>query len=242
MERMNEMSLLKLENVKVDYGSIHALKGISLEIEKGEMVTLIGSNGAGKSTTMKAIMGLVQVVDGTITYRGKNITNAQTKSIVSAGIVLAPEGRQVFPRFSVYDNLMMGAYLRPKEKAAETMEQVYDLLPRLKERSSQIAGSLSGGEQQMLAVGRAMMGEPEMLLLDEPSLGLAPLIINEIFGMLDRIRKMGTTILLVEQNARVALKHSDRAYVLETGSIVLSDDASRLLDSEQVRAAYFGGL
>ena len=239
---MNEMALLKLEDVKVDYGSIHALKGISLDINKGEMVTLIGSNGAGKSTTMKAIMGLVRVSSGRITYKDREITNERTKHIVESGIVLAPEGRQVFPRFSVYDNLMMGAYLRPKEEAEESMAKVYDLLPKLKQRSSQIAGSLSGGEQQMLAVGRAMMGKPEMLLLDEPSLGLAPLIINEIFAMLDRIRKMGTTILLVEQNARIALKHSDRAYVMETGSIVLNDDAKRLLNSEEVRAAYFGGL
>ena len=162
--------------------------------------------------------------------------------MVQSGIILSPEGRQVFPRFSVMDNLMMGAYLRPKTEIAESLQTVYDLLPKLKVRSGQLAGSLSGGEQQMLAIGRAMMGKPRMLLLDEPSLGLAPLIINEIFAMVDRIREMGTTILLVEQNARMALKHSDRAYVLETGSIVLSDRADQLLESDEVRKAYFGGL
>lgn len=236
------MSLLKLENVVVNYGSIHALKGISMEVEAGEVITLIGANGAGKSTTMKAIMGLIPVADGTITFDGKDITNLDTKRMVQAGIILAPEGRQVFPRFSVKDNLYMGAYLRPKEEVEESMESVYKLLPKLRERSNQLAGSLSGGEQQMLAIGRAMMGKPKMLLLDEPSLGLAPLIINEIFGMIDHIREMGTTILLVEQNARIALKHSDRAYVLETGNIVLSDDADKLLASDEVRKAYFGGI
>ncbi len=236
------MALLKLENVVVDYGSIHALKGIQMEVEPGEVITLIGANGAGKSTTMKAIMGLVPVRSGRILFDGQEITNRDTKQMVQAGIILSPEGRQVFPRFSVKDNLMMGAYLRPRQEAAESLETVYALLPKLKERSGQLAGSLSGGEQQMLAIGRAMMGKPRMLLLDEPSLGLAPLIINEIFGMVDRIRQMGTTILLVEQNARIALKHSDRAYVLETGSIVLSDRADRLLASDEVRKAYFGGL
>lgn len=236
------MSLLKLEDVVVDYGSIHALKKINMEVEPGEIITLIGANGAGKSTTMKAIMGLVPVRSGKITFDGQDITNQDTKHMVQAGIILAPEGRQVFPRFSVKDNLFMGAYLRPKQEIPESLEMVYHLLPKLKERSGQLAGSLSGGEQQMLAIGRAMMAKPRMLLLDEPSLGLAPLIINEIFGMIDNIRKMGTTILLVEQNARIALKHSDRAYVLETGNIVLSDDADKLLASDEVRKAYFGGI
>ena len=224
------MSLLRLEKVVVDYGSIHALKEIDIDVNTGEVITLIGANGAGKSTTMKAIMGLIPVKSGKIWFDGKS------------GIILSPEGRQVFPRFSVMDNLMMGAYLRPKTEIAESLQTVYDLLPKLKARSGQLAGSLSGGEQQMLAIGRAMMGKPRMLLLDEPSLGLAPLIINEIFAMVDRIREMGTTILLVEQNARIALKHSDRAYVLETGSIVLSDRADQLLESDEVRKAYFGGL
>ena len=236
------MSLLRLEKVVVDYGSIHALKEIDIDVNTGEVITLIGSNGAGKSTTMKAIMGLIPVKSGKIWFDGKEITNLDTKNMVQSGIILSPEGRQVFPRFSVMDNLMMGAYLRPKTEIAESLQTVYDLLPKLKVRSGQLAGSLSGGEQQMLAIGRAMMGKPRMLLLDEPSLGLAPLIINEIFAMVDRIREMGTTILLVEQNARIALKHSDRAYVLETGSIVLSDRADQLLESDEVRKAYFGGL
>ena len=234
------MSLLRLEKVVVDYGSIHALKEIDIDVNTGEVITLIGANGAGKSTTMKAIMGLIPVKSGKIWFDGKEITNLDTKNMVQSGIILSPEGRQVFPRFSVMDNLMMGAYLRPKTEIAESLQTVYDLLPKLKARSGQLAGSLSGGEQQMLAIGRAMMGKPRMLLLDEPSLGLAPLIINEIFAMVDRIREMGTTILLVEQNARIALKHSDRAYVLETGSIVLSDRADQLLESDEVRKAYFG--
>ena len=236
------MSLLRLEKVVVDYGSIHALKKIDIDVNTGEVITLIGANGAGKSTTMKAIMGLIPVKSGKIWFDGKEITNLDTKNMVQSGIILSPEGRQVFPRFSVMDNLMMGAYLRPKTEIAESLQTVYDLLPKLKVRSGQLAGSLSGGEQQMLAIGRAMMGKPRMLLLDEPSLGLAPLIINEIFAMVDRIREMGTTILLVEQNARIALKHSDRAYVLETGSIVLSDRADQLMESDEVRKAYFGGL
>ena len=236
------MSLLRLEKVVVDYGSIHALKEIDIDVNTGEVITLIGANGAGKRTTMKAIMGLIPVKIGKIWFDGKEITNLDTKNMVQSGIILSPEGRQVFPRFSVMDNLMMGAYLRPKTEIAESLQTVYDLLPKLKVRSGQLAGSLSGGEQQMLAIGRAMMGKPRMLLLDEPSLGLAPLIINEIFAMVDRIREMGTTILLVEQNARIALKHSDRAYVLETGSIVLSDRADQLLESDEVRKAYFGGL
>lgn len=236
------MSLLRLEKVVVDYGSIHALKEIDIDVNTGEVITLIGANGAGKSTTMKAIMGLIPVKSGKIWFDGKEITNLDTKNMVQSGIILSPEGRQVFPRFSVMDNLMMGAYLRPKTEIAESLQTVYDLLPKLKVRSGQLAGSLSGGEQQMLTIGRAMMGKPRMLLLDEPSLGLAPLIINEIFAMVDRIREMGTTILLVEQNARIALKHSDRAYVLETGSIVLSDRADQLLESDEVRKAYFGGL
>ena len=236
------MSLLRLEKVVVDYGSIHALKEIDIDVNTGEVITLIGANGAGKSTTMKAIMGLIPVKSGKIWFDGKEITNLDTKNMGQSGIILSPEGRQVFPRFSVMDNLMMGAYLRPKTEIAESLQTVYDLLPKLKVRSGQLAGSLSGGEQQMLAIGRAMMGKPRMLLLDEPSLGLAPLIINEIFAMVDRIREMGTTILLVEQNARIALKHSDRAYVLETGSIVLSDRADQLLESDEVRKAYFGGL
>ena len=236
------MALLKLEDVVVDYGSIHALNKINMEVDSGEIITLIGANGAGKSTTMKAIMGLVPCKSGKITFDGTDITNWETKKAVQAGIILSPEGRQVFPRYSVKDNLFLGAYLRPRQEIPESLEMVYNLLPKLKERENQVAGSLSGGEQQMLAIGRAMMAKPKMLLLDEPSLGLAPLIINEIFGMIDEIRTLGTTILLVEQNARIALKHSDRAYVLETGNIVLSNKAEAMLQSDEVQKAYFGVL
>jgi branched-chain amino acid transport system ATP-binding protein len=239
---MSEMALLKLEDVTVDYGSIHALKKINMEVDGGEIITLIGANGAGKSTTMKTIMGLVPCKSGKIIFDGMDITNWETKKVVQSGIILSPEGRQVFPRYSVKDNLYLGAYLRPKQEISDSLEMVYHLLPKLKERESQMAGSLSGGEQQMLAIGRAMMAKPRMLLLDEPSLGLAPLIINEIFGMIDEIRTLGTTILLVEQNARIALKHSDRAYVLETGTIVLSDKAEDMLQSDEVQKAYFGVL
>lgn len=187
-------------------------------------------------------MGLVSCKSGKITFDGTDITNWETKRVVQSGIILSPEGRQVFPRYSVKDNLLLGAYLRPKQEIPDSMEMVYKLLPKLKEREGQAAGSLSGGEQQMLAIGRAMMAKPRMLLLDEPSLGLAPLIINEIFGMIDEIRTLGTTILLVEQNARIALKHSDRAYVLETGNIVLSNKAEAMLQSDEVQKAYFGVL
>ena len=232
---------LQLEGLSKTYGTVQALRKVTYTFKPG-IYGILGANGAGKSTTMKAIMGLIPVKSGKIWFDGKEITNLDTKNMVQSGIILSPEGRQVFPRFSVMDNLMMGAYLRPKTEIAESLQTVYDLLPKLKVRSGQLAGSLSGGEQQMLAIGRAMMGKPRMLLLDEPSLGLAPLIINEIFAMVDRIREMGTTILLVEQNARIALKHSDRAYVLETGSIVLSDRADQLLESDEVRKAYFGGL
>ena len=236
------MALLKLEKVDVNYGNIQALKQVDLEVEEGEIITLIGANGAGKSTTMRTIMGLKHCDGGKIFFEGEDITNCDTRVMVKKGIILSPEGRQVFPQFTVKDNLLMGAYTRPDKEIPESMEVVYELFPKLKIRENQYAGTLSGGEQQMLAVGRAMMGKPRLLLLDEPSLGLAPLVVNEIFSMIQRIRKMGTTILLVEQNAKVALKNSNRAYVLETGKIVLSDDAQALLKSEKVQQAYFGGL
>ncbi len=236
------MALLKLEDVVVNYGSINALRGISLEVNEGEIVTLIGSNGAGKSTTMRTIMGLKHCDKGRISFDGEDITNKDTQVMVKKSIILSPEGRQVFPRLSVMDNLRMGAYSRPDSEIDGSMETVFELFPKLRDRKAQVAGTLSGGEQQMLAVGRAMMGKPRLLLLDEPSLGLAPLIIKEIFDMVDKIRDMGTTILLVEQNARVALRHSDRAYVLETGKIVLQDTAEALLSSSVVREAYLGGL
>ena len=218
------MALLKLENVTVNYGSINALRGINLEVNEGEIVTLIGSNGAGKSTTMRTVMGLKHCDQGKIFFGGEEITNKDTQVMVRKGMILSPEGRQVFPRFSVLDNLHMGAYSRPDSEIAGSLDTVFSLFPKLYDRRGQIAGTLSGGEQQMLAVGRAMMG------------------IKEIFDMIDKIRDMGTTILLVEQNARVALRHSDRAYVLETGKIVLQDTAEALLKSDVVREAYLGGL
>ena len=235
-------ALLELKDVKVNYGVIQALKGISLTVNEGEIITLIGANGAGKSTTMRAIMSLEKCTGGQIFYKGQDITHKDTQSIVADKVILSPEGRQVFPKFTVMDNLLMGAYLCPKENIPGSLEKVFELFPKLKIRQSQVAGTLSGGEQQMLAVGRAIMAEPKLLLLDEPSLGLAPLIVEEIFRMIRRIRELGTTILLVEQNAKVALKNSDRAYVLETGKIVLSGSAEELLSSDDVREAYFGGL
>jgi len=213
---------------------------VDFAAQKGQLIAVLGPNGAGKSTTMKAIMGLIPVKSGKIWFDGKEITNLDTKNMVQSGIILSPEGRQVFPRFSVMDNLMMGAYLRPKTEIAESLQTVYDLLPKLKVRSGQLAGSLSGGEQQMLAIGRAMMGKPRMLLLDEPSLGLAPLIINEIFAMVDRIREMGTTILLVEQNALKALSVADNASVLEQGRITKSGPGKELLKDPAIAEAYLG--
>jgi branched-chain amino acid transport system ATP-binding protein len=234
--------MLRLENIVVSYGNNTALKGVSLEVNKGEIITLLGANGAGKTTIMNTIMGLKECSSGKIYFEGKNITNQDTQVMVKNGIILCPEGRQVFPRFTVLDNLKMGSYLRSKSEVEESLSIVYKLFPVLKERENQIAGTLSGGEQQMLAVGRAVMGKPRLLMLDEPSLGLAPLVVKEIFNMILRIRDMGNTILLVEQNAKVALKISDRAYVLETGKIVLHDRAENLLNSDEVRGAYLGGL
>ena len=237
------MAMLEVKDLNVYYGMIQAIKGISFEVNQGEVIALIGANGAGKTTTLHAVTGLTPVKSGHIFFEGKDITKVPAHKIVSMGMAHVPEGRRVFAQLSVYQNLKMGAYTRKdKDEIRQTLDMVYEHFPRLEERKNQMAGTLSGGEQQMLAIGRAMMGKPRMLLLDEPSLGLAPLIINEIFAMVDRIREMGTTILLVEQNARIALKHSDRAYVLETGSIVLSDRADQLLESDEGRKAYFGGL
>ena len=236
------MSHLKIEQLKVNYGGIQALKGVDLEVREGEIITLVGANGAGKSTLMNTLMGLVRPARGHIYLDGEEITGLDTKKIVQKGMVLSPEGRQVFPEFSVKDNLMMGAYLRKEKDAAKELDTVLQMFPILKERFSQTAGTLSGGEQQMLAVGRAMMADPKILLLDEPSLGLAPLVIKEIFQMIQRIRNMGVTVRLVEQNARMSLKISDRAYVLETGLIVASDTAERILNSEEIQKAYLGGL
>ncbi|WP_179632041.1 ABC transporter ATP-binding protein [Clostridium peptidivorans] len=232
--------MLELRDVHVSYGNIKAVKGINLEIEKGEIVTLIGSNGAGKTTIMKTICGLIKPTKGIIQFKNENITTKNTNHIVKMGISMSPEGRQVFPRMTVLENLEMGSFIRTKEEEKEELEKVFTLFPRLKERIKQIAGTLSGGEQQMLAIGRAMMAKPQLLLLDEPSLGLAPIIVQNIFELIKEINKMGTTILLVEQNARMALMIADRGYVLETGKIALSDTAENLLNSDMVRQAYLG--
>ncbi len=235
------MAFLEIEDLNVHYGAIHALKGINIQVEQGEIVTLIGSNGAGKTTTMNTAAGLLRPSQGKILFEGEDITRLDAPQVVGRGICLSPEGRQVFPELSVRENLDLGAYLRTAKERDETREVVYSLFQRIKERRSQPAGTLSGGEQQMLAVGRALMGKPKLLMLDEPSLGLAPIVIQEIFDLIVRINQLGTTILLVEQNAKMALRISHRGYVLETGRIVLSDSAGALLSSEKVRAAYLGG-
>lgn len=234
------MELLKVENLAVNYGSIQALKGISFEVHRGEIVSLIGANGAGKTTTMHTVAGLKTAGGGSIRFEGTDITRTPAQNRVRSGIVLSPEGRQVFPEFSVRDNLMMGGYIYKDRENIKELEKVYELFPRLKEREGQPAGTLSGGEQQMLAVARALMTRPKLMMLDEPSMGLAPLIVKEIFALIERIRETGITVLLVEQNARVALKISDRAYVLETGNVVLSGSAKELLSSEAVQKAYLG--
>lgn len=232
---------LKIEGLEVSYGAIVALRGVDLTVKKGEIVTLIGANGAGKSTTMNTVMGLIRPKRGKITYMGEDITGANTKDIVGKGMVLVPEGRQVFPEMSVKENLEMGGYLATSRQREERYRRVYDMFPRLEERKNQAAGTLSGGEQQMLAVGRALMADPQLILMDEPSLGLAPFLVQEIFELIRRIRENGTSVLLVEQNARMALRISDRAYVLETGRITLTDDARVLMESETVKKAYLGG-
>lgn len=234
------MSLLAVENLSVSYGSIRAVRDVSFHVEEGEIVTLLGANGAGKSTIMRTIMGLEKPVHGQILYQGADIVRKDTRLRVADGITLVPEGRHVFPRFSVKDNLMLGAFTEGNDGLEERMDKVYNLFPKLRERASQTAGTLSGGEQQMLAVGRALMSNPRLLLLDEPSLGLAPIVVQDILSLVQRIRDMGTTIFLVEQNARSALKISDRGYVLETGRIALEGTAEELLSSEQVRKVYLG--
>ena len=234
--------MLKINDMNVYYGAIHALKGISLEINEGEIVTLIGANGAGKSTTLRTISGLLKPKTGTIEFEGKNIAGMPAQNIVKAGISQVPEGRRVFAEMTVMENLELGAFIR-KDKAgiANDLKMVFERFPRLEERVNQQAGTLSGGEQQMLAMGRALMSRPRLLLLDEPSMGLAPLLIREIFSIIQDINKAGTTVLLVEQNANMALSIANRAYVLETGRITLSGDAKELAASEEVRKAYLGG-
>jgi branched-chain amino acid transport system ATP-binding protein len=234
--------MLKIENLHVYYGAIHALKGISLEVNEGEIVTLIGANGAGKTTTLHTVSGLIRPKEGSILFQGQDITKIAPQKIVAAGLSQVPEGRRVFANMSVRKNLELGAYLRKdKKENARNMEKVFESFPRLKEREKQFAGTLSGGEQQMLAMGRALMSSPKLMVLDEPSMGLAPLLVKDIFSIIERINSEGTTILLVEQNAHMALSIADRAYVLETGKVVLSGDATELADSEEVKKAYLGG-
>jgi branched-chain amino acid transport system ATP-binding protein len=236
------MSLLELENVHTYYGRIHALKGISLSVEEGEVVTLIGGNGAGKSTTLRTISGLLHAKEGKISLRGKNITQLPAHEIVTFGVGHVPEGRGIFPRLTVRENLEMGAYtIQSAAEVQKRMEWVFELFPRLKERLEQKGGTLSGGEQQMLATGRGLMLKPHILLMDEPSMGLAPVLVDAIFDVIKILNKEGTTILLVEQNALMALRTAARAYVLETGRIVLSGTAQEVAQNPQVKNAYLGG-
>ena len=233
--------MLSLENVSVNYGAIEALKGVSMHVEKGEVVTLIGANGAGKSTTLRTITGLLEPRDGRVMFEGEDIGGKPTHKLVARGISMSPEGRGVFANLTVRENLQMGAYLQKnRTQIASDMEHIFQMFPRLKERESQKAGTLSGGEQQMLAMGRALMSRPRLLLLDEPSLGLAPLVVHTIFEAIEEIRGQGTTILLVEQNAHAALGHSDRAYVLETGQIVMEGPSRELAADPGIKEAYLG--
>lgn len=233
--------MLKIQDLKVSYGGIRALKGINLEVEENKIVALIGANGAGKSTTLRSIVGLVKPESGLITYQGEDLSKVQTKDLVKKGITLVPEGRRVFPNLTVLENLKIGAFYRNDVKnIKDDLEWIYTLFPRLKERTWQLAGTLSGGEQQMLAVGRALMSRPRLLMMDEPSLGLAPLIVKEIFNIIEEIHKQGVTILLIEQNANVSLKIAHKAYVMETGLITLEGTGKELLANEEVKKAYLG--
>ena len=233
------MSLLKVMDLKVSYGGIEALKGISFEVEKGQTVAVIGANGAGKSTTLRAISGLVPIKSGTITYDGNVVSGQQPQQVVSEGLCMVPEGRRVFPNLTVLENLRIGAYLRKDDITAD-IEHVYQLFPRLKERSWQLAGTLSGGEQQMLAEGRAVMTRPKLIMMDEPSLGLAPLVVKDIFKIIQTLKGTGMTVLLIEQNANAALHACDYAYVMETGRITTSGTGEELLASEAIQEAYLG--
>lgn len=233
--------MLEIKDLHVSYGGIQALRGVSLTVPEGKIVTLIGANGAGKSTLMRTISGLVKAQSGSILWNGQEVLGRPIDQIVASGIAMSPEGRRVFADLTVVENLKIGAYLlRDKAEMEQDLEWVYSLFPRLKERSWQSAGTLSGGEQQMLAVGRALMGKPKMILMDEPSMGLSPLLVKEIFAIIREVNKQGITILLVEQNAKMALAISDRAYVLETGTITLSGDAQELLNDTRVKKAYLG--
>lgn len=236
---MNNQKMLEMDNVHSYYGHIHALKGVSIEVNQGEIVTLIGSNGAGKSTTLRTISGLLSPRTGEVRVNGEKISGMPAHKVASMGIAQSPEGRRVFPRMSVLENLQMGAFARGKVEQSD-LERVFDLFPRLKERTGQNAGTMSGGEQQMLAIGRALMARPNLLLLDEPSMGLAPILVEQIFSIVKDINSQGTTVLLVEQNALMALAIAQRGYVLQTGQIVLTDDAKALMANEMVRKAYLG--
>ncbi|MBQ9611215.1 MAG: ABC transporter ATP-binding protein [Lachnospiraceae bacterium] len=235
------MALLTVTDLKVNYGVIPALKGISFNVEAGEVIALIGANGAGKTTILRTVTGLVEAASGTIEFDGKNITKTPAHKIVEMGMAHVPEGRRVFPELTVLQNLMLGAYIRKDaQEKAQTLEEVYGHFPRLKEREKQLAGTLSGGEQQMLAMGRALMSRPKIILMDEPSMGLSPIFVGEIFNIIEKVSSQGTTVLLVEQNAKKALSIADRAYVLETGSIVMSGNADDLLHDDSIRKAYLG--
>jgi len=234
------MPLLEVDEIRTHYGTIEALRGVSLTVEEGEVVTLIGSNGAGKSTTLRSISGLTPASAGTIRFAGQEITHAPAQDIVARGVALAPEGRHVFPRMSVRENLDLGAHRRRGPEIAQDMDRVYSLFPRLKERERQKAGMMSGGEQQMLAIGRALMARPKLLMLDEPSMGLAPILVERIYETIREINRDGTTILLVEQNANYALDIAARGYVLETGRIALANDAAKLREDPEVQRAYLG--
>ncbi|MGN0557304.1 MAG: ABC transporter ATP-binding protein [Acutalibacteraceae bacterium] len=235
------MSMLEIKDLEVYYGVIKAIKGISFEVNQGEVIALIGANGAGKTTVLHTISGLIRPKNGEVIFEGKNLVKVSPDKIVEMGIAQVPEGRRVFANLSVYENLKLGAYTRSNvAEIAESLESVYQRFPRLKERKKQLAGTLSGGEQQMLAMGRALMSKPKIILMDEPSMGLSPILVSEIFDIIRAISEQGTTVLLVEQNAKKALQIADRAYVLETGTISLSGDADELMHNEQVKKAYLG--
>ena len=235
------MDFLKVDDINVYYGSIHAIKGVSFEVSEGEIVTLIGANGAGKSTTLQTVSGLLRSKTGSVTFMDQDISHVPANKIVSRGLAQVPEGRRVFLQMTVEENLEMGAYTQPNSTIEGSLEVVYERFPRLKERRRQVAGTLSGGEQQMLAMGRALMSKPKLLMLDEPSMGLAPILVEEIFDIIKTLNKAGTTILLVEQNAQMALSIADRGYVLETGKIVSAASAKDLLNDDSVKKAYLGG-
>ena len=235
-------TILKVDDINVYYGSIHAIKGISFQVEEGEVVTLIGANGAGKSTTLNTISGLLRSKTGSIEFLGKSLTGVPAHKVVAQGLALVPEGRRIFLQMSVQENLEMGAFTRKGgDNIKDDLEKIYELFPRLKERLKQTAGTLSGGEQQMLAMGRALMSHPKLLMLDEPSMGLAPILVEQIFEIIENLHKAGTTILLVEQNAQAALSVADRGYVLETGKIVTTGTGQQLLESPEIKKAYLGG-